>query len=57
MARHPKPSAKNESDEYAAFEHGLTKVLCVSHSEIKSKLHAPKRKRKSSASRAESVED
>ena len=49
----PKPSAKNESSEYAAFEGALRKILSVPHSKIKSKLDAEKRKRvKASASRA-----
>jgi hypothetical protein len=51
MARHHKPSAKNESGEYANFDAALRKVLSVSHSEIKSKLAAEKRKKgKTSAS-------
>jgi hypothetical protein len=33
-SRHPKPSAKNEQDEYATFENALKKVLKVSHSEM-----------------------
>jgi hypothetical protein len=50
---HPKPSAKNETGEYAAFEGALKKILSVSHSELKSKLHTKKRKKiKTSASRA-----
>jgi hypothetical protein len=56
MASHPKPSAKNESGEYAAFESALKKVLSVPDSKMKSKLDAEKRKRpKSSASRASDV--
>jgi hypothetical protein len=52
-ARHPRPSAKNESGEYAAFEGALKQILSVSHSELKSKLKAEKRKRsKKAASRA-----
>jgi hypothetical protein len=53
MARHPKPSAKNATGEYAAFENALQKVLSISHSELKSKLDAEKRKKakRSSASR------
>ncbi len=52
MASHPKPSAKNESGEYATFENALKTVLSVPHSKLKSKLNAEKRKRikKSSAS-------
>jgi hypothetical protein len=53
MASHSKPSAKNEPGEYATFENALKKVLSISHSEIKSKIDAGKRKRaKRSASRA-----
>jgi hypothetical protein len=54
VARHPKPSAKNETGEYALFEDALKKVLSVSHSELKAKIDAGKRKRtkRSSASRA-----
>jgi len=57
MAHHPKPSAKNATGEYATFHDALKKVLSVSHSEIKSKIDAEKRKRtkKSSASREASV--
>ena len=57
-ASHPKPSAKNESGEYASFEGALKKILSVSHFEIKSKLDAEKRKRtKTSASRAAIAKD
>jgi hypothetical protein len=54
VANHPKPSAKNESGEYATFENALKNVLSVPRSKIKSKLDAEKRKRlnSSSASRA-----
>jgi len=54
VARHPRPSAKNESGEYATFENALKKILSVPHSEIKAKLDAEKRKRakRASASRA-----
>ncbi len=41
VARHPKPSAKNATGEYAAFEDALKKVLSVP----KSKLDAEKRKK------------
>ncbi len=59
MASHPKPSAKNESGEYATFENALKKVLSVPHSKIKSKLDAEKRKRlkASSASREATAKD
>jgi hypothetical protein len=57
-ANHPKPSAKNESGEYATFEDALKKVLSVPHSEIKSKLASKKRKRiNSSAARASRAKD
>jgi len=53
VARRSKPSAKNATGEYAAFENVLKQVLSVPHSVIKSKLDAEKRKRaKASASRA-----
>jgi hypothetical protein len=50
----PKPSAKNETGEYATFEEALKKVLSVPRSIIKAKLDAEKRKKakRSSASRA-----
>ena len=58
MASHPKPSAKNESGEYAAFSSALKKVLSVPHSEIKAKIDSAKRKRvKSSDSRASNATD
>jgi hypothetical protein len=57
VARRSKPSAKNETGEYAAFETALKKVLSVPYSEMKSKLHAEKRKKKSSASHAVNAED
>jgi len=48
-----KPSAKNASGEYAAFENALKTVLSVSHSRIKHKIDAEKRRRiKAPASRA-----
>jgi len=46
MATHPKPSAKNESGEYATFETALKKVLSVPHSALKAQLDAEKRVRK-----------
>lgn len=57
MANHSKPSAKNESSEYATFENALKTVLSVPHAKIKSKLDAEKRKRikKSYASREADV--
>jgi hypothetical protein len=57
MARNPKPSAKIATGEYATFEAALKKVLSVSHSKIKSKLDAEKRRRtKTSASRVATAE-
>ncbi len=52
MATHPKPSAKNETGEYANFENALRKVLSVPHSELKSKLSSEKRARKRQPKRA-----
>jgi hypothetical protein len=46
MAHHPKPSAKNESGEYATFEAALKKVLSVPRSELKAKLDAERREKK-----------
>jgi hypothetical protein len=57
VALHQKPSAKNDSGEYANFEASLRQVLSVSRSEIQSKIKAAKRKKTkktSSASRAAS---
>jgi hypothetical protein len=55
---HPKPSAKNESGEYATFEAALKKVLSVRHSKMKSKLDAEKRRRiRASASHASTAND
>jgi hypothetical protein len=58
-AKHSKPSAKNETSEYATFENALKSVLSVSHSQLKTKLDAEKRKRtkKPSASRASNAKD
>jgi hypothetical protein len=53
-ASHQEPSGKNASGEYATFENALKAVLSVSHSRIKHKIDAEKRRRtKVSASRAE----
>jgi len=52
MANHPKPSAKNESGEYATFETALKKVLSVPHSALKAQLDAEKRVRKQRRKRA-----
>jgi hypothetical protein len=53
MANHQRPSAKNDDGEYATFEKALKSILSVSHSQLKSKIDAVKRKRakKPSASR------
>jgi hypothetical protein len=52
----PARTPQNEQGEYATFATALKKVLSVSHSEIKKKLDAKKRKSKrSSASRASQV--
>jgi hypothetical protein len=54
VARHPKPSAKNATGEYAVFENALKRVLSVPYSKLKSKITGEKRKKskRSSASRA-----
>jgi len=52
MATHPKPSAKNESGEYATFETALKKVLSVPHSALKAELDREKRVRKQRRGRA-----
>ena len=52
MATHPKPSAKNESSEYATFETALKKVLSVPHSALKAELDREKRVRKQRRKRA-----
>ena len=56
MAHRPKPSGKNETGDYAVFEDALKRVLSVTHSELKSKIAAAKRKKpkRSSASHAAS---
>jgi len=46
MVTRPKPSAKNETGEYANFENALKRVLTVPHSEMKAKLDAEKQARK-----------
>jgi hypothetical protein len=51
---HPKPSAKNETGEYATFETALKKVLSVPRSTMKAKLDAEKRARKRHAKRVSS---
>jgi hypothetical protein len=55
MANHQKPSAKNASGEYATFETALKSVLSVTHSEIKSKINAAKRKKIKKSSSASHV--
>jgi hypothetical protein len=59
VANHPRPSGKNDKGEYATFESALKSVLSVSHSELKSKIDAAKRKRvkKSSASHGANGKD
>jgi hypothetical protein len=54
---HSKPSAKNETSEYASFESALKKVLSVPRSAMLEKLNAEKKRKKSkrpSASRVSS---
>lgn len=43
MASRPKPSAKNETGEYAQFTNFMRRLVAVPHSEIKAKLEAEKR--------------
>jgi len=45
-AHHPRPSAKNEQDEYATFENALKKVLPIPRSQMVAELNAEKRARK-----------
>ena len=52
MANHPKPSAKNETGEYATFETALKKVLSVPHSALKAHLDAERRVRRQRTKRA-----
>ncbi len=57
MTNRPKPSAKNEPDEYASFENLLKRVVSVPHSAIKAALdseRAAKKKTKTSKSSASS---
>jgi hypothetical protein len=42
VARHPKPSAKNETGEYQRFTALVDRVLSVPHSRIKAQLDAEK---------------
>ena len=56
-AKHSKPSAKNETSEYATFENALKSVLSVSHSQIKSKIDAAKRKRTKKPSASHGAND
>lgn len=56
MASRPKPSAKNETGEYAQFTNFMRQLVAVPHSEIKARLEAGKRAKvrkpkKASASR------
>lgn len=46
---HSKPSAKNETSEYATFEDALKKVLSVPHSKMRSAIDAEKKQKKSSS--------
>jgi len=52
VANHPKPSAKNESGEYATFETALKKVLSVPHSALKAELDREKQARQQRGKRA-----
>jgi hypothetical protein len=60
MASHPKPSAKNESGEFARFKSFMGRLVAVPHAKIKKKLDAERNAKKRrlklrSASRAANV--
>jgi len=59
MANHPKPSAKNETGDFAKFTDVMRKLVAVPHSEIKARLDAEKRAktRKKVSSRASRESD
>ena len=42
MANHPKPSAKNETGDFAKFTDFMRKLVAVPHSTIKARLDAEK---------------
>jgi hypothetical protein len=54
MAHNPKPSAKNETGEYARFTNLLDQLLSVPHDKIKAELGAEKQKRTPKRKRATS---
>jgi hypothetical protein len=55
MGSRPKPSAKNESGEYAKFSNFMKRLVAVPHSEIKTKLDAEKQAKKRKKSRISSA--
>jgi hypothetical protein len=61
MAHHPKPSAKNETGDFAKFTTFMRRLVAVPHSEIKAKLdaekQAKKQRRKPSSGHASSSKD
>ena len=50
MASHPKPSAKNDSGEYAKFKNFMKRLVAVPSSEVKEK-EKERRPKRPSASR------
>jgi len=60
LAKHPKPSAKNEQGEYVKFTNFMRQLVAVPHSEIKAKLDAEKRakaRKQKASSRASRAKD
>lgn len=57
MAHSQKPSAKNETGEYAIFQDALKRVLSVSHSELKSRMADKKRKKAKRSSASHAADD
>jgi hypothetical protein len=62
VANHPKPSAKNETGDFAKFTNFMRRLVAVPHSEIKAQLDAEKqarkqRRKRSSVSRASRAKD
>jgi hypothetical protein len=43
MASHPKPSAKNETGDFAKFTDFMKRLVAVPHSDIKNQLDAEKK--------------
>ncbi len=63
FAGNPESSGENEAGQFARFESFMKRLVAVPHSEIKARLEAEKKrkrtrsKRRSSASRASSEKD